>query len=70
MPDALLVNPNSPEEVADALKRAQAMERPERIRRWTSLFESVQREDVAAWRDAFVEALIGKPAKARPALVV
>ncbi len=70
MPDALLVNPNSPEEVADALKRALAMERPERIRRWTSLFESVQREDVAAWRDAFVEALIGKPAKARPALVV
>ncbi|WP_068874372.1 MULTISPECIES: trehalose-6-phosphate synthase [unclassified Phenylobacterium] len=70
MPDALLVNPNSPEEVADALKRALAMERPERIRRWTTLFESVQREDVAAWRDAFVEALIGKPAKARPALVV
>lgn len=70
MPDALLVNPNSPEEVADALKRALAMERPERIRRWTSLFESVEREDVAAWRDAFVEALIGKPAEARSALVV
>ncbi|OHB26934.1 MAG: trehalose-6-phosphate synthase [Phenylobacterium sp. RIFCSPHIGHO2_01_FULL_69_31] len=70
MPDALLVNPNSPEEVADALKRALAMERPERIRRWTSLFESVEREDVAAWRDAFVEALIGNPAKARPALVI
>jgi trehalose 6-phosphate synthase len=70
MPDALLVNPNSPEEVADALKRALAMERPERIRRWTTLFESVQREDVAAWRDAFVEALIGKPAEARSALVV
>lgn len=70
MPDALLVNPNSPEEVADALKRALAMERPERIRRWRALFDTVEREDVVGWRDAFVEALIGKPARSRPALVV
>jgi len=70
MPDALLVNPNSPEEVADALKRALAMERPERIRRWQSLFECVEREDVVGWRDAFVKALVGKSAPARPALVV
>jgi trehalose 6-phosphate synthase len=55
--DALLVNPNSPEEIADALKRALAMDRAERIRRWRALFENVQREDVTAWRDAFVNAL-------------
>ncbi|WP_395673808.1 trehalose-6-phosphate synthase [Phenylobacterium sp.] len=59
MPDALLVNPNSPEELADALKRALAMDKPERIRRWRALFDSVQREDVTAWRDAFVTALEG-----------
>jgi len=55
--DALLVNPNSPEEIADALKRAIHMDPPERIRRWNALFENVQREDVASWRDAFVGAL-------------
>ncbi|MEO8112975.1 MAG: trehalose-6-phosphate synthase, partial [Phenylobacterium sp.] len=59
MKEALLVNPNSPEEVAEALKRALAMEKPERIERWSALFENVQREDVAAWRDAFVSALQG-----------
>jgi len=67
--DALLVNPNSPEEVADALKRALAMEKPERIRRWRALFENVEREDVTAWRDAFVAALTAQSAL-RPALVV
>jgi trehalose 6-phosphate synthase len=54
MTEALLVNPNSPEELAEALKRALAMERPERIRRWRALFDNVQREDVTAWRDAYV----------------
>jgi trehalose 6-phosphate synthase len=57
--DALLVNPNSPEEMADAMKRALAMEKPERIRRWRALYENVQREDVTAWRDAFVNELAG-----------
>jgi trehalose 6-phosphate synthase len=57
--EALLVNPNSAEELADALKRALAMEKPERIRRWEALFDNVKREDVAAWRDAFVAALAG-----------
>src|SRR5512143_3922969 len=54
MGEALLVNPNSAEEVADALKRALSMEKAERIRRWRALFETVEREDVKAWRDAFV----------------
>jgi trehalose 6-phosphate synthase len=64
--DALLVNPNSPDEIADALRRALAMDKPERIRRWTALFDNVQTEDVTAWRDAFVEALKGvdQPSKA------
>ena len=59
MTEALLVNPNSPEEIADALKRALAMSKLERIRRWSALFDNVQREDVTAWRDAFVGALQG-----------
>ncbi|TAL30806.1 alpha,alpha-trehalose-phosphate synthase (UDP-forming) [Phenylobacterium sp.] len=68
MGDALLVNPNSPEEVADALKRAIHMEKPERIRRWEALYDGVQREDVTAWRDAFVAALTAEPETARPAM--
>jgi trehalose 6-phosphate synthase len=59
MGEALLVNPNSPEEIADALKRALSMDKAERIRRWSALFDNVQREDVTAWRDAFVGALAG-----------
>ncbi len=66
MTQALLVNPNSPEEIADALKRALTMEKPERIRRWRVLFDNVQREDVTAWRDAFVSALqdVARPSAA------
>ncbi|MEW5684961.1 MAG: alpha,alpha-trehalose-phosphate synthase (UDP-forming) [Pseudomonadota bacterium] len=62
MGEALLVNPHSPEELAEALKRALTMEKPERIRRWRALHETVVREDVTAWRDAFVAALSRKPA--------
>jgi trehalose 6-phosphate synthase len=68
MREALLVNPNSAEEVADALRRALNMDKDERIRRWRALFDNVQREDVAAWRDTFVRALRGAE-ELRPALV-
>jgi trehalose 6-phosphate synthase len=67
--EALLVNPNSPEEIADALKRALMMEKPERIRRWRTLFDNVQQEDVTAWRDAFVGALAGAK-ESRPVLAL
>ncbi|HEX3701470.1 MAG TPA: trehalose-6-phosphate synthase [Phenylobacterium sp.] len=68
MKEALLVNPNSPDDIADAVARALAMDKPERIRRWSALFDNVQREDVTAWRDAFVEALKGAEER-RTALV-
>ena len=66
---ALIVNPNSPEEIADALHRALSMDRMERIERWRALFDNVQREDVTAWRDAFVNALAAtrEPDRARTA---
>ena len=70
MQAALLVNPNSAEEVADALKRALAMEKAERIERWRTLFEGVQREDVTAWRDSFVSTLTGPRELRRPVLAV
>jgi trehalose 6-phosphate synthase len=52
--DALLVNPNSREEVGDALRQALTMDRAERIERWRALHASVAGESVYAWRDDFV----------------
>ncbi|PWG01547.1 alpha,alpha-trehalose-phosphate synthase (UDP-forming) [Sphingosinicella humi] len=60
--DALLVNPYSKDEIADAIMRAIRMPKEERIRRWKAMVEVVRQEDVVAWRHAFVEAL----EKARP----
>jgi trehalose 6-phosphate synthase len=62
--EALLVNPNSPEEIGEALHRALMMEKPERVRRWRALFANVERDDVTAWRDSFVADL--EQARAEP----
>jgi trehalose 6-phosphate synthase len=66
--DALLVNPYSKEEISDALHRALNMPKAERVRRWRTMNEAVAREDVVAWRKAFVAALEGaKPSGRRTA---
>ncbi len=57
MGEALLVNPFSREEVADAIHRALTMPLEERVRKWTALMQVVQDTDVALWRDAYVGAL-------------
>ncbi|MBV9511343.1 MAG: trehalose-6-phosphate synthase, partial [Caulobacteraceae bacterium] len=57
MKDALIVNPFSPEEVAEALKQALSMPLAERKRRWETLNHGVATQDVTAWRKAFVSAL-------------
>ena len=59
MPDAILVNPYSQEEIADAIARGLDMPKPERKRRWETLMHSVQTEDVVKWRNDFVAALAG-----------
>ena len=55
--DALLVNPYSPDDLADALERALAMGREERIARWRALFANVREKDVIWWRNRFIDAL-------------
>jgi trehalose 6-phosphate synthase len=57
MRDALIVNPFSQEDVADAIRRALAMPIEERRRRWRSLMDGVEQDDVVAWRDSFVQSL-------------
>jgi trehalose 6-phosphate synthase len=55
--EALLVNPADTAEVADALERALAMPQRERIARWRSMMDVLERHDLTAWRNAFLTAL-------------
>lgn len=64
--EALIVNPYSPEELSEAMKRAVTMPREERIERWQALYECVQDQDVTAWRDAYVRALSGEDEESAP----
>ena len=57
MGEALLVNPFSREEVADAIKKALTMPLAERVRKWKALMQVVRDTDVGIWRDSFVGAL-------------
>lgn len=57
MGEALLVNPFSREEVADAIKRALTMPLEERKRKWQTLMQVVRDTDVSVWRDDFVSTL-------------
>lgn len=55
--DALLVNPHSPEEIADAIAQALNMPLDERKRRWRTLMDNVEREDVVWWHRIFTDAM-------------
>ncbi len=57
MREALIVNPFSQEDMADAIKRALVMPLEERRRRWRALWDGVESDDVVAWRDSFVNCL-------------
>jgi trehalose 6-phosphate synthase len=58
MPEAVLVNPYSAEEISDAIMVALRMDRKERVRRWRSLMDNVERQDVIWWCGRFTEALM------------
>jgi len=71
MREALLVNPNSREDLADAIRRALEMPLGERIARWKALYAGVVREDLTAWREAFLRDLLanqptGRDTQMRP----
>ena len=56
--DALLINPYSPEEMSDAITRALAMPLDERKRRWRSMMNCVEEQDISWWRRCFTERLM------------
>ena len=60
LPDAVLINPYSAEEMSDAIVTALKMPREERIRRWRAMMEGIVKEDVVWWRKRFVAALMQK----------
>lgn len=58
LPQALLVNPLSAEEIADAIQRALRMPLEERKERWQAMRDCVIDEDVVWWRQQFTDALM------------
>jgi trehalose 6-phosphate synthase len=61
MTEALLINPHSAEEMADAIRQALRMPRDERVRRWRSLMDGVLKQDVLWWRTEFTDVLMRVP---------
>ncbi len=60
--EALLINPHSPEDIADAIQQALAMPLAERKTRWRACMDSVEQQDVMWWRRCFLSALAGEEA--------
>ncbi|MFZ5746775.1 MAG: alpha,alpha-trehalose-phosphate synthase (UDP-forming) [Pseudomonadota bacterium] len=58
LPQALLVNPMSAEEIADAIGQALRMPLSERKQRWQAMFDMVREQDVMWWRERFTSALM------------
>lgn len=58
--DAVMVNPYSAEEMSDAIVTALRMPLAERIRRWRSMMDNVEQQDVIWWRRKFTTALMGE----------
>ncbi|KPL67004.1 alpha,alpha-trehalose-phosphate synthase [Erythrobacter sp. SG61-1L] len=61
MQGAILVNPYSAEEIADALERALAMPLAERQERWGTMMEQLREQNVFWWLETFHEALSAAP---------
>ena len=56
-----LVNPHDPEGVAEAILRAFDMPLGERKERWRAMMRVIERNDITAWREAFVGNLARGP---------
>ncbi len=54
---ALVVNPQDIDDMVEAFETALGMPLAQRRERWQAMFERLSRHDIAAWRNAFVQAL-------------
>ncbi|MDI7775300.1 alpha,alpha-trehalose-phosphate synthase (UDP-forming) [Asticcacaulis sp. EMRT-3] len=69
MKEALIVNPMSREDVAEAIRKGLSMPLKERKTRWELLMDKVQKSDVSRWRDDFVSLLKAPVVPERPRVV-
>ncbi len=60
MPEALLVNPMSADDVSETIKLALDMPLAERKRRHAALLASVRDEHVGKWSDDFITSLASR----------
>lgn len=58
--EALLVNPHSAEDIADAIAAALAMPLAERQARWRAMMATIERRDVTWWMHSFTRQLTGE----------
>jgi trehalose 6-phosphate synthase len=54
---AIIINPLDVDDIAESLEKALMMPLAERRERWQAMYETVCRNDIDAWREAFVQAL-------------
>lgn len=55
--EAVIVNPHDIEGMADGIRQGLLMSLGERKERWTAMKETVERNDIACWREGFLAAL-------------
>ncbi|MBP0111027.1 alpha,alpha-trehalose-phosphate synthase (UDP-forming) [Bradyrhizobium vignae] len=55
--EALLVDPNKPEEIADAISRAANMPLEERVKRWRSMMDKIESYTIHDWSADYVREL-------------
>ena len=63
---ALIVNPFDTDGVAEAIEQALSMPLEERKERWDAMMDQLRRQDITAWRERFVAAVMAAPYSAEP----
>ena len=63
---AIVINPSDPEDFVEAIDAALTMRQSERSERWATMFEHLVRNDVTAWRNAFLSALLPEVERCLP----
>ncbi|HXH04125.1 MAG TPA: alpha,alpha-trehalose-phosphate synthase (UDP-forming) [Candidatus Competibacteraceae bacterium] len=64
---ALKVHPFDTDDMAEAIRRALEMPLEERRQRWQAMMDVLRRQDITAWRSAFLQELAAVPVQPAPA---
>jgi trehalose 6-phosphate synthase len=61
--EAVVVNPHDIEGMAEAIRQGLMMSLGERKERWTAMMTTIERNDITAWRENFIDALSASGAR-------